>query len=446
MLFCAPGTVVSDNTIIARSRDGLGGINLVDAAPFDADYTNTRVIGNRIYSQGAYIKLGIGCGPLAWGDWEAVGAKGGFVEDNAILSGRLGYGFAAAGCTGMTFRGNRVSPQVSFEGNTHKTPWNIAPAPFVRLNNDELAEGDFQPDFQRGFIKFLIGVSPEPASQARFYPGKILGADKACIQLKHAALSIKHDGALHLTANQDGRVLWSANSARVSVNDAELHLSEDGHLQIRSQAVGQVLWDPIQTLPCAAQPKCDGSWLRDATFIVRDHQPYLSIQDAYDNVIFSTDYSFPLNWSMDGAHFVAVPHTYQTPDQAQVYPSSSPLPPAVPPRPGSDLPKFTWLYLCPTTSQMILHTSPLPNAVEPSCELWRSQNWHMPPPEEGDKPTKLALQGPDGMMVIYRDGQAVWASGSTQATHLRLTGAHQPGGARAELIDEAGQVKWRSGQ
>lgn len=38
-----------------------GCINLVDAGVFDGDYTNTRVFGNRFISDGAYIKLGIGC-------------------------------------------------------------------------------------------------------------------------------------------------------------------------------------------------------------------------------------------------------------------------------------------------------------------------------------------------------------------------------------------------
>lgn len=434
VLFCAPGTVVSDNTIIARSRDGLGAINMVDAAPFDADYTNTRVIGNRIYSQGAYIKLGIGCGPLAWGEWEAVGAKGGFVEDNAILSGRLGYGFAAAGCSNMVFKGNYVAPHVSFEGNTDKTPWNIAPSAFVRLNKDDLADGDFQPDFQRGYIKYLIGVTPEPASQARVYPGKVLDAKKSAIQLRQATLQLKCDGALQLLA-QDGRMLWSAESATQSVQDAELFLTEDGHLQIRSKSDNKIMWDPLHDLPCV-ESKCARSWLRDASLVVSDSSPYISVQDACDNVIYKSEYKFTLDWSMEGGHFISIPRSYN--------PNHSAAPPPIPPRPGQQVSGYTWLYLCPKSSQIILHNSPVPNEVQPSCVLWKSPNWQLPPPEEGEKSTKLALQGPDGMMVIYREGQAVWASGSTQASHLTITGAHQPGGARLELVDDKGLVKWSS--
>ena len=37
--------------------------NRVDDFPFDRDFSNTRVVGNIIRTEGAYIRLGIGC---AW--------------------------------------------------------------------------------------------------------------------------------------------------------------------------------------------------------------------------------------------------------------------------------------------------------------------------------------------------------------------------------------------
>ena len=55
--FCAPGTLVTNNTIIARTRNCLGAINLVDAFPFKGDYRNTRIVNNHIRTEGAFIHL-----------------------------------------------------------------------------------------------------------------------------------------------------------------------------------------------------------------------------------------------------------------------------------------------------------------------------------------------------------------------------------------------------
>lgn len=61
VVFCAPGSTITDNTIVAKGRDLLGAINMVDDFPFDRDFTNTRVIGNVIRSEGdAFIRLAIG--------------------------------------------------------------------------------------------------------------------------------------------------------------------------------------------------------------------------------------------------------------------------------------------------------------------------------------------------------------------------------------------------
>src|ERR1700722_3856824 len=67
VIFEAPGTVVEDNVIVTRNNTLLGGINLVDYAPFSGDYTGTIVRNNRIEALGGFIKIGIAAGPTVWG-------------------------------------------------------------------------------------------------------------------------------------------------------------------------------------------------------------------------------------------------------------------------------------------------------------------------------------------------------------------------------------------
>lgn len=63
VIFGAPGSQVEDNTVTARTRTLLGGINLVDYAPTNGNYNGTVVSGNTVDAQGALIKVGIAMGP-----------------------------------------------------------------------------------------------------------------------------------------------------------------------------------------------------------------------------------------------------------------------------------------------------------------------------------------------------------------------------------------------
>jgi len=68
VLFGAPGTLVSDNTITASGALTLGGVNMVDFAPWNGNYRNTRVTNNRFRADGNAFKIGIAIGPAIWGD------------------------------------------------------------------------------------------------------------------------------------------------------------------------------------------------------------------------------------------------------------------------------------------------------------------------------------------------------------------------------------------
>jgi len=114
VIFQAPGTLVSGNTIVSSDRQLLGGINMVDWAPWSGDYTGTVVEKNTLNAESNYIKVGIPMGGMTWGTDNRTIARnfGGTVRDNTFKSGSTGYfGFAIgiAGYENATLSGNDAS-------------------------------------------------------------------------------------------------------------------------------------------------------------------------------------------------------------------------------------------------------------------------------------------------------------------------------------------------
>ena len=67
VVFQARGSIIEGNTIRAETRTLLGGINMVDYAPYSGDYTGTIVRNNTIEASGAVIRIGLGMGQRIWG-------------------------------------------------------------------------------------------------------------------------------------------------------------------------------------------------------------------------------------------------------------------------------------------------------------------------------------------------------------------------------------------
>lgn len=87
VIFQAPGSLITRNTIWSKSRVLLGGINAVDCRsfrtprapraaelslrladePFDGAFTGTVVEKNLIFADTAMIKVGMGLGTMTWG-------------------------------------------------------------------------------------------------------------------------------------------------------------------------------------------------------------------------------------------------------------------------------------------------------------------------------------------------------------------------------------------
>jgi parallel beta-helix repeat protein len=105
VLFGATGSTVQNNTIVAKTQDLLGGINLVDYKPINGNYNGVVVQNNTIDAQGKMVKVGIAMGPAIWSCAQdtVYGAK---VVNNTIQGGHMGYGFAVNGVKDFTVTGN----------------------------------------------------------------------------------------------------------------------------------------------------------------------------------------------------------------------------------------------------------------------------------------------------------------------------------------------------
>lgn len=68
VIFAAQGSQITNNKIIARNSNLLGGINMVDMGPWKGDYKDVLVSGNQLITDGAMIKVGIAMGTMVWSE------------------------------------------------------------------------------------------------------------------------------------------------------------------------------------------------------------------------------------------------------------------------------------------------------------------------------------------------------------------------------------------
>ncbi|KAK4705733.1 hypothetical protein P7C70_g469, partial [Phenoliferia sp. Uapishka_3] len=142
VVFQAPGSLITGNTIISNTRVLLGGINAVDFGPFGGGFTGTVVEGNTIIANTDMIKIGIALGgvsashpsylliqflmlrslsQMSWGSDNRTASRNfdGVFRDNTFKSGPTGYfGYAmtVAGHENATVTGNDASG-ASFGGD-----------------------------------------------------------------------------------------------------------------------------------------------------------------------------------------------------------------------------------------------------------------------------------------------------------------------------------------
>lgn len=242
VIFGAPGSLIQNNTIIAETRQLLGGINMVDYAPMNGNYTGTRVTGNVIDGKTEFIKVGIAMGPAIWTCSSQI-VYGGTVTDNILQGLNIGYGYAVNGVSNWTVTGNQDTARhvgaVSAEcGGTPSDP--------AGFQVQYAASSTLQPEFTNATLTAVLGVSEPPILRAAqspsgctymygeqgLYPGDSL---YSC------------DGRFHLVLQNDGNLvlykgstaLWSSGTAGQS--SAVAIMQQDGNFVIYDSA-GVPIW------------------------------------------------------------------------------------------------------------------------------------------------------------------------------------------------------------
>ncbi|KAG0665170.1 hypothetical protein C6P46_000267 [Rhodotorula mucilaginosa] len=359
VLFCAPGTLCSDNTVIARTRNCLGAINMVDDFPFQRDYTETRVISNVIRTEGAYFRVAIACGPTSWSPWgpHHVLNFNGQVLHNTIGPGQFGYGITLSGVKNWTVLGNVIAAGTRFAGSTrafYPNILNCPPAAFVRnwLDRGRVQDSqDLQPDFIDGELQWVIGIEPEVGDKLEYEQGQVSldvrghsRAGEGGIALRDARWEVspgrgglvlrKVEGptdAFGMGEYGRGKVLWSSGTPLLDNGNGHHHVYEpqldfrlDGTLTLRTDhGTGQVLWDPVSYLvpylshlpsppphePIPSEPQPPEKWLPHARLVLQNKQPYLELRErSGGNVVFATAYEYSNQdaWNLKAGQWIAI--------------------------------------------------------------------------------------------------------------------------------------------
>jgi hypothetical protein len=165
VVFGAPGSLVSGNTIRALTRPLLGGITMVDYGPFSGDYRGTVVDSNVIDGAAQEIRIGLAMGTQTWTCQPAAPRLSGAVVSNNRLQGKMGYGYAVDGVSDWTVMDNvsvaqqTGAPVVECAGRLPS-----APGPFQVTRNH--SSGAFQSNFMDAVLDgalFAFGDQPTVA-------------------------------------------------------------------------------------------------------------------------------------------------------------------------------------------------------------------------------------------------------------------------------------------
>ncbi|MFI7536462.1 right-handed parallel beta-helix repeat-containing protein [Streptosporangium sp. NPDC049376] len=245
VIFGAPGSTIENNTVRAEHSELLGGINLVDIAPVDGNYTGTTVRGNVVDAKSAFIKVGMAMGWQVWtcGTGTVHGAT---VTGNTLRGLHMGYGYAVNGVRDWTVTGN-----VDESRHVGVPTTGCGGTPLSRPGGYQVqaaSTSTLQPEFASGQVHHVLGVT-EPAIL------KVGTAPTACIwfqpdeALFPGASQTSCDGRFKLTYRRDGDLvltqvnvaapLWSSGTA--GSPGAVALMQQDGNFVIYD-AAGVALW------------------------------------------------------------------------------------------------------------------------------------------------------------------------------------------------------------
>ncbi|KAJ1310229.1 hypothetical protein OPQ81_006971 [Rhizoctonia solani] len=436
VIFGAPGSLITSNTIINRHRLCLGGLNMVDYNPHKGNYRFTRVINNTVRTEGAYIKVGVGMGPSILGKANADSIEeGGIVMRNLIESrdvghgkGGLGYGYAVGSDTAnWTCIENVSAPGVDYYGDiSDSLPELIAsPTAFVRDGPAE-ARGHLQPEFTPGHIECLFRIKPGPSTVLGWNPGQLRLGLGSYIKLRSTRLCLERDGQVCVREHQhhqDGRTLWKGGSHLVHQHHAaQLVFAPGGKLMIVDGNTQTILHDFTPHIRAPDRP--DSEDAHSLVLCEVPNRPAVSITSPAPraNTLFMSSYIEHCGREFEPGQFVAR------------YIGNG---------------KGTLVYVfSPYTQVLVLrtrHDGPIQMPLEwPLDDNEWIVEWSSPnePSAEPVVDAKLAWQG-DGNLVIYANQGVPWASGThdKNAKILRwgLGTLEEP---YLEIVDDDGNRVW----
>jgi parallel beta-helix repeat protein len=155
VIYCSPGTMVTQNLISTRAHSAMAGILMVDSAPFDGDYKGLIVKQNVIDAAVKPIRVGIGLGAAVLSDDTQTILKGGTVSSNEIKGNFMGYGITAAGLDGWIVQENRDTAK--HEGKRSNRCFddfeNPQPMPYL-WDEKSVINSVFQSDFVDGEFQY----------------------------------------------------------------------------------------------------------------------------------------------------------------------------------------------------------------------------------------------------------------------------------------------------
>lgn len=155
VIYGSPGSDISHNKVVARTRSQMGGILMVDYGPWEGSYVDTVVSHNVIDALGGLIRVGIGIGSPVWSDDLDTTLRDGRVTDNILRGYWMGYGIVAAGVKNFTVTDNLSTARHSgLRGARCPTePVENSP-PMAFLFNATSTQGDIQQDFVDGAVQY----------------------------------------------------------------------------------------------------------------------------------------------------------------------------------------------------------------------------------------------------------------------------------------------------
>ncbi|KZS92430.1 hypothetical protein SISNIDRAFT_442200 [Sistotremastrum niveocremeum HHB9708] len=400
VIFGAPGSLITSNTITTKSQVCLNAIAMVDWQPHKGNYTWTRVLHNTIEVEGSYVKCGIAQGPRAFShNGDGVINSGAIVMNNLITSsgtstGSMGYGFPLVDVANWTTLGNVSAPSVKYEGDISRTLPNLLATPAAFVFDQPLKDNVVkQKEYVRGRISYLLAVQPGRTPIRAFGPGEFRLRVNESFSLSKVRISFDEDGDVRIRKLPGGEPLWEMGLKGKDLGHDPLFIFDGiGRLRITDHT-GAVKHDCAPHAP-PHDPQDHVTGV--PTIRISEEAPYLALANPVGSILFASHYIDRMGQEMRNGHYVCRP----LPDGRVLIWTLSPY--------------CQWLTLRSKLPHQKLNTVPVTWPLDRNQweVVWSTPN---KPREQPDPKTFLAFQG-DGNIVIYgTEPGARWASG----THAR---------------------------